>query len=86
MTLKRKLKMDKPDEIERIIRNSNKAELIEKLSQALEVDDPKVIVVIINDKEEGQYSSDVITLGLNNTYEAYGMLEVAKRDLMEDDY
>lgn len=78
--------MDKPDEIERIIRNSNKAELIEKLSQALEVDDPKVIVVIINDKEEGQYSSDVITLGLNNTYEAYGMLEVAKRDLMEDDY
>jgi len=74
------------DEIERIIKNSNKAELIESLSQELSKADSKVIVILITDKDEGKYSSLVMTLGLNNTYEAYGILDVAKQDLRNDDY
>ena len=73
------------DDIEKIFKNSSKAELIEKLSEELEKAD-KVIVILIEDKDEGQYSSQVMTLGLSSTYEAYGILEVAKQDLMEDDY
>jgi len=45
----------------------------------------KAIVILIEDMENGKYSSIVMTLGLNNTYEAYGMLEVAKQDLQEED-
>lgn len=45
----------------------------------------KVIVVLIRDKEQGEYSSLVMTLGIHNTYEAYGMLEVAKQDLEDQD-
>jgi len=74
------------DEIERIIKNSNKAELIERLGQELSEADSKVIVIVITDKDEGKYSSLVMTLGLNNTYEAYGILDVAKQDLRNDDY
>ena len=73
-------------EIDRIIKNSNKAELIERLSQELAEADSKVIVILITDKEEGKYSSLVMTLGLENTYEAYGILEVAKQDLQSGDY
>jgi hypothetical protein len=73
------------DDIDRIIKNSCKAELLEELSKALETMD-KVIVVLVEDKPEGKYSSLVMTLGLNTTYEAYGILDVAKRDLQEDDY
>ena len=40
------------DEIERIIKNSNKAELIERLSQELSEADSKVIVILITDKDE----------------------------------
>lgn len=74
------------DDIERIIRNSNKAELIEQLSQELSEADSKVIVILITDKEEGKYSSLVMTLGLANTYEAYGILDVAKQDLQNEEY
>lgn len=74
------------DDIDRIIKNSNKAELIERLSQELSEEDSKVLVILITDKEEGKYSSLVMTLGLNTTYEAYGILEVAKQDLQNEDY
>ncbi len=75
------------DELSRIFRNSEKAELIEALSGELAASDaPKVIVICINDKDDGKYSSVVYTLGLNTTYEAYGILEVAKQDLQEDDF
>ena len=74
------------DEIDRIIKNSNKAELIEQLSQELSEEDSKVIVILITDKDDNKYSSLVMTLGLNNTYEAYGILEVAKQDLQSENY
>ena len=68
------------EEIDRIFKNSSKAELLEKLDQEL-IEHDKVIVVLIKDKEAGKYSSLVMTLGIKNSYEAYGILEVAKQDL-----
>ena len=82
--------MDKDKDLERIFKNSEKAELIEAVSKELERGDSKVVVVIINDIEDtednGKYTSIVMTLGLEHTYEAYGILEVAKRDLLNDGY
>ena len=72
------------DDIDRILKNSSKADLIEKLDEELKEAD-KVIVVLIQDKEDGRYTSQVMTLGIENTYEAYGILDVAKQDLQEDD-
>lgn len=72
------------DEIDRILKNSSKAELIEKLDEELK-DTDKVIVVLIQDKEDGRYTSQVMTLGIEKTYEAYGILDVAKQNLQEDD-
>ena len=73
------------DDIDRIFRSSAKAELIEELTKELETMD-KAIVILIMDKDEGKYSSLVMTLGLETTYEAYGILDVAKQDLQKDDY
>jgi hypothetical protein len=65
--------------------SSSKAELLEKLEKELVTTD-KVIIVLIEDKEEGKYNSLVMTLGLANTYEAYGILEVARQDLAGEEY
>jgi len=73
------------DDIDKIFRSSAKAELIEKLTEELETAD-KAIVILIEDKDEGKYSSLVMTLGLQNTYEVYGILDVAKQDLQNDEY
>jgi len=72
------------DDIDRILKNSSKADLIEKLDEEIK-DTDKVIVICIKDKEDGRYTSQVMTLGIENTYEAYGILDVAKQDLQEDD-
>ncbi len=72
------------EDIDRIIKNSSKAELLETLSDEL-VHSDKVIIILIEDREEGGYSSRVMTLGLSSTYEAYGILDVAKQDLRDDD-
>ena len=72
------------DDIDKILMSSNKAELIEILTEKL-VNTDKVIVVLIEDKEDGKYSSNLMLLGLNNSYEAYGILEVAKQDLEKDE-
>ena len=72
------------NDIEKILMSSSKAELIETLTKEL-VDADKVIVVLIEDKDEGRFSSQVLTLGLENSYEAYGILEIARQDLQADD-
>lgn len=72
------------DEIDKILKNSSKAELIEKLDEELK-DSDKIIVVLIQDKGNGKYTSQVLTLGIENSYEAYGILDVAKHDLQEHD-
>ena len=73
-------------EIDDIIKKSSKAELLEALANHLETMD-KVIVVLIEDEEDSsRYKSLVMTLGVDTTYEAYGILDVAKQDLMNEDY
>lgn len=72
------------DDLDRIFKNSSKAELIEMLQRDLE-DHDKAIVILIQDKDGGKYSSVVATLGLATTYEAYGVLEVARQDIAKDD-
>ena len=75
--------MGSENEIDNILKNSSKAELLERLTEEL-TDFEKVIVVLIKDDDKsGKYTSLVMTLGLEHTYEAYGMLEVAKQDLIE---
>ncbi len=73
-----------PDEIDKILRNSSKAELLETLEKELHQYD-KVLVMLIEDKESGKYHSLVMTLGIDYSYEAYGILEVAKQDLQADE-
>lgn len=68
------------NEIDKIIRNSCKAELLEELTKELLKTD-KAIIVLIEDKAEGKYSSTVMLLGIEYSYEAYGILEAAKRDI-----
>jgi len=73
------------NEIDKILINSTKADLIENLTKGL-FDADKAIIILIEDKEDGGYSSQVMTMGLDSTYEAYGILEVAKQDLENDEY
>jgi len=80
--------MASENEIDNILKNSSKAELIERLTEEL-VDFDKVIVVLIKDSEnedDGKYTSLVMTLGLSSSYEAYGILEVARQDLSEESF
>lgn len=72
------------DDIDKILKNSSKAELLEILPNALESVD-KVIVILITDRENGNYHSQVMTLGINHSYEAYGILKVAEQDLKDDE-
>lgn len=72
-------------ELDKILLDSDKAELLEDLSKKLPTAS-KVIIVLIEDEDDGTYDSQVMILGLDHTYEAYGILEVAKQDLMENDY
>jgi len=75
--------MGSENEIDNILKNSSKAELIERLTEELKEFDKVIVVLIKDDDDSGKYASLVMTLGLEHTYEAYGMLEVAKQDLME---
>ena len=71
-------------DIEKIIRNSCKAELLDKLQEEL-VNTDKAVVILIRDFEREKYTSQVMLLGVSCSYEAYGILEVAKQDLQRDE-
>lgn len=72
-------------DIEKIVKNSTKAELLEKLSEKLEEFD-KAVVVLVQDHDNGGFASKTLLLGCWTLYEVTGMLEVAKHDLQEDYY
>lgn len=73
------------NELDRIFMNSEKGKLLEQLTKELETYN-KVVVVLIEDKpDKNTYSSLVMTLGLDYNYEAYGILEVGKRQLQDED-
>ena len=72
-------------DIDQIIQNSDKRELLDQLSELLKTMD-KAVVVLVQDKDGGGgYTSLVFTLGLTSNYEAYGLLEIAKQDIMESE-
>ena len=71
------------DDIDRIFKNSEKAELLETLTEELEAD-TKVIIVLINDKEDGKYTSQVMTLGISTSYEACGILTIGESRVQGD--
>lgn len=77
--------MGSENEIDNILKNSSKAELLERLTEELEEFDKVVVALVKDDDENGKYVSLVMTLGLEHTYEAFGILEVAKQDLLEGD-
>jgi hypothetical protein len=70
-------------DIDNIIKNSSKAELLEKLTEYLNEYD-KAVVVLIKDKERGGFSSETLLLGVENLYDACGILKVAEHDLLHD--
>lgn len=74
------------DDIDKIMKNSNKADLIERLSEELEKGDPKVIVILLEDMDNYKYTNLTMTLGLEHNYDVYAMLEIAKQDFKEDGY
>ena len=77
--------MGSENEIDNILKNSSKAELLERLTEELEEFDKVIVALVKDDDENGKYVSLVMTLGLEHTYEAFGILEVAKQDLLEGD-
>ena len=83
--VRRQSKMASENEIDNILKNSSKAELLERLTEELEEFDKVVVALVKDDDENGKYVSLVMTLGLEHTYEAFGILEVAKQDLLEGD-
>ena len=70
-------------EIDNIIKNSTKAELLEKLAEYLKEYD-KTVIVLIQDGEKGKFSSKTLLLGIESLYDACGIIEVAKHDLLHD--
>ena len=70
-------------DIDNIIKNSTKAELLEKLAEYL-VEYDKSIVILVKDKRNGGFSSQTLLMGIQSDYEACGIIEVAKHDLLED--
>lgn len=66
---------------------TGKQDLVDVLRKILdETDEPKVIVTIVEDMEDYRYQVQVLTLGLSTSYESFGILDVAKRHLSEEDY
>ena len=68
-------------ELDRILMNSERANLLEVFKEKLQEGEPKIIIILINDKDDGKYDSQVLLLGINNGYEALGILEIAKEDI-----
>lgn len=73
------------EEIEKLIKNSTKAELLEVLAKELEHYD-KAIVILVHDKDNGGFESQSLMLGIWTLYEAVGMLDISKNDIQDDYY
>ena len=57
---------------------------MEAIEEAL-VSADKVIAVLIRDKEDGVYTSQVLSLGFDYSYERLGALDMAKMDLIKEE-
>ncbi len=74
------------DDLQKIFMGSEKAKLIEELTKQLETYNKAVIILIEDMDEDNKYASLTMTLGLEHTYEAYGILKVAEQDLKDAHY
>lgn len=45
----------------------------------------KAVVVLVKDKGEGAFSSETLLLGVESDYDACGIIEVVKHDLLMGD-
>ena len=72
------------NEIEKILENSEKADMLERFTEELVTAD-KVVVVIINELPCERFNNVVMTYGLASKYEAYGILDVVKQDMINED-
>lgn len=74
------------DDIDKILKNSTKADLLEALSERLPYAD-KVIAIVVNDKEDcGAYDIQVMHIGINHGYEALGIIQSALNNLYDEDF
>jgi hypothetical protein len=72
------------NELEHILENSDKAELLEDLRKVLEADNQKVVMVCLVGTRE-KWSSQVLMLGVDTTYEGLGILEIGKEHILSMD-
>lgn len=70
-------------EIEKILKNSSKAEMLEILAEQL-MDAVIVVTIVVSKTEENRLITKVMELGSASTYESLGVLEMAKEDLLAD--
>ncbi len=73
------------EDINAILKNSGRAELLERLSEKLKTFD-KAVIILVDDRPNGQYQTSVMTLGIKYGYEVYGILNVGKNDLQARNY
>ena len=57
---------------------------MEAIEEAL-VSADKVIAVLIQDKEGGEFTSQILSLGFDYSYERLGALDMAKMDLIKEE-
>ncbi|GAF88062.1 unnamed protein product [marine sediment metagenome] len=70
--------------INNIFKESAKAEFVERVGELLATSD-KVVVCFVQDKDDGEYTTQVVYLGYEYNYEVLGTLELAKEDILEAD-
>ena len=68
------------NEISRILKNSAKAEFMDKLDKDM-IGTDKAILIMIQNKPEGLYSIIVRTVGIEYDYEVQGIIKEAERYL-----
>ena len=73
--------MDDPF-ITRLLRNSNKAELLESLAHELETVDKAVVIVLERKGEGDKFALGITLLGFSSVAEVVGVLEIAKWDFL----
>lgn len=66
-------------EIEDIIKSSNKAEFLEMVQKSLVTTD-KAMAVLIDGREDGKWTTRILTLGIKEDYEAVGILQIGMMD------
>ncbi len=69
----------KVSRIEDILENSDKAEVIEKLSSALEIEGVKIVIIIGVPNEKGDLDMEVCQIGHRYRYEEYGFIDEGAR-------